>query len=192
VRITAGTLRGTVVRAPKGVSVRPTPDRVRQALFNFLGDGIKDARFLDMFAGTGIVGLEAVSRGAAFVLFVERRPELAGRIRTLVEDAGVADRTQAETVDAFALVPRLVRRTEKAYDVVFIDPPYRRTSVVAPGTPVGDVIEDLALYGLLSEESVVVVEHASGSAVASAWPSFGEPETRRYGEVALSFLHGKT
>jgi len=191
VRITGGTMRGTVVRAPNGPSVRPTPDRVRVALFNLLGDAIVQARFLDMFAGTGIVGLEAASRGVSFVLLVEKRRKLVQRIRMLLEAAGVGCRAMVETLDAFSLAPRLVRRSEPPFDVVFLDPPYKLTSPLAPGTPVGDIMEDLALYGLLTDDGVVVVEHASRSAVAPEWESFAEPETRRYGDVALSFFRGR-
>jgi 16S rRNA (guanine966-N2)-methyltransferase len=118
-RIIAGSWRGRRLIFPPNTSVRPTPDRARETLFNWLRDRIEGARCLDLYAGSGILGFEALSRGAGEVWFIERDRALADAIathaRVLAADARVAN----EDVERF-----LERRDTGAFDIVFVDPPY--------------------------------------------------------------------
>jgi 16S rRNA (guanine966-N2)-methyltransferase len=126
-RIVAGTFRGRPLVAPKGQSTRPTADRTRQALFNVLEHAawappLEGVRVLDAFAGSGALGLEAISRGAAFALLLDLSEAARAAIRTNAASLGVADRTRIEPRDATSLRARAPG--EPPFDVAFLDPPY--------------------------------------------------------------------
>ncbi len=127
-RIIAGQLKGRRLRAPKGDDVRPTSDKVKGALFNILGLRIEGARVIDLFAGTGAVGIEAVSRGAAHALFVEADPTARAALKANLAACGVSEEdTDVWTTGGVAgLISHLKRHPEFMYDLVFADPPYHR------------------------------------------------------------------
>lgn len=120
VRIIGGRLRGSKLRVPEVAGLRPTPDRVRETLFNWLGQDLQGLRCLDLFAGSGALGLEAASRGAARVDMVERHAQLAHALREAARRLG-ADAVQVHTADALGFAAAC---TPGSYDVVFIDPPF--------------------------------------------------------------------
>lgn len=119
VRIIGGSWRGRRIRVPAGTSVRPTPDRVRETLFNWLTDVVPGARCLDLFSGTGVLGLEALSRGAREVWLAERDPVLVRALGELKEELGA----NARIVPGDAL-ELLGRPAKESFDIVFADPPY--------------------------------------------------------------------
>jgi 16S rRNA (guanine966-N2)-methyltransferase len=121
-RIIGGEFRGRRLGFPPLPGLRPTPDRVRQTLFDWLAPVIHGSRCLDLFAGSGALGLEALSRGASAVTFVEREPEALGAIRDHLTTLGA----QAETClgDALSVLPTLAVGKSSRYDVVFVDPPF--------------------------------------------------------------------
>jgi 16S rRNA (guanine966-N2)-methyltransferase len=125
VRIVAGRFRGKSLAAPQSRDIRPTSDRLRESMFNILAHGfddpIEDARVLDLFSGTGALGLEALSRGARFCLFVEEAAEARGLIRTNVEALGLGGATKLWRRDATKLGPR---SAVEPFDLAFLDPPY--------------------------------------------------------------------
>ena len=118
-RIIAGSARGRRLVGPSSEGTRPLSDRAREALFNILGPGIRDERFLDLFAGTGAVGLEALSRGAASATFVEQGRDALGDIRANLAELGFGDRGTVVAGDVFGFVGR----TREQFDVVFSGPP---------------------------------------------------------------------
>ncbi len=169
-RVTGGKWRGRTLVAPKGGATRPTTDMVRQALFNIVGPEVKGARVLDLCAGTGAVGLEALSRGAAAAVAVEparaalsalekNRAALGAGLEIVAQEAARALRTLAARGDRF--------------DLVFIDPPYR--------IAVDDWLATLP--PLLDEDAVVILERSSRDAIPPA--PWGEPRVREYGDTAL-------
>jgi 16S rRNA (guanine966-N2)-methyltransferase len=119
VRIIGGEWRSRRLTIAEGTPVRPTPDRVRETLFNWLRDAIPGSRCLDLYAGTGVLGFEALSRGAAEVCFVERDPVLAGALRAHAGTLGVDPRIVRQDVESF-----LRGAPAEPFDVVFLDPPY--------------------------------------------------------------------
>jgi 16S rRNA (guanine966-N2)-methyltransferase len=121
VRIVGGTWRSRLIEVPRLPGLRPTPDRVRETLFNWLGQDLDGLRCLDLFAGTGVLGLEAASRGAARVTLVERDPRAAAALRTTVQSLNA---TQVEVVRADAV--EFACSTARKFDLVFLDPPYRQ------------------------------------------------------------------
>jgi 16S rRNA (guanine966-N2)-methyltransferase len=126
VRIIGGYWRGRRLRLAAGAAIRPTPDRVRQTLFDWLQPRISDARCLDLFAGSGALGIEALSRGAGEVVFVDRDARVVRQVRAALEDLGVTA-PQVYTADAFAFL----RRDVQPFDVVFLDPPFA-SGLLAP------------------------------------------------------------
>jgi 16S rRNA (guanine966-N2)-methyltransferase len=124
VRIIAGEWRGRRIAAPKGRAVRPTSDRAREAWMSIVHPRLPGARVLDLFAGTGALGLEALSRGAAFVDFVEKSSRTARVLRENVEALGAGDRCEVHVDDALRFIARRPSDAP-AYDIAFADPPYR-------------------------------------------------------------------
>jgi 16S rRNA (guanine966-N2)-methyltransferase len=144
-RVVAGAYGGRRLAAPDGSATRPTSDRVREALFSVLGTSVHGARVLDLFAGSGALGIEALSRGAASAVFVDRAPRAIGAVRANLAALGID--ADVRRIEARAWLRTASARSE-AYDLVFLDPPYRRaaelgrelseglTAVLAPGARV--------------------------------------------------------
>lgn len=153
VRIIAGEWRGRRIAVPEGTSVRPTPDRVRETLFNWLQRSLPGARCLDLFAGTGVLGFEALSRGAAHVTFIERDAKL---VAALAETARML-RTEPEIVRRDALA--FLREPPSArFDIVFLDPPFAE--------PIAPLLELLPPW--LAPHAVVYVERGRGEGLPDA------------------------
>ena len=177
-RVVAGELRGRRLVAPSGSSTRPTADRVREALFSILGD-VSGARVLDLFAGSGALGLEAASRGAESVVLVERdrgAAKVAQRNAEAVAKSGAA-RALVEQVAASTFLQRSGRR----FDLVFIDPPYD-----LPDADLTAVLIDLA--PLLMHPATVVVERARKAGPLDPPGDLALERTRDYGDTTLHFL----
>jgi 16S rRNA (guanine(966)-N(2))-methyltransferase RsmD len=127
-RVIAGTARGVPLTAPRDRSTRPITDRVKETLFAILGDRVPDARVLDLYAGSGAVGIEALSRGAASVDFVERARESLSVLRANLERTRLGDAARVHAAD----VERFVATTDARWDLVVADPPYEARAIVAP------------------------------------------------------------
>lgn len=119
-RITGGQFKNRTLKAPKVETTRPTSSKVRQAVFNLCQHYLEDADVLDVFAGSGAIGLEALSRGAAHATFIEKNRVALGALKSNIETLGVADQTTVYASDA----ERKVRQLKTRYDLVFLDPPY--------------------------------------------------------------------
>jgi 16S rRNA (guanine966-N2)-methyltransferase len=182
-RIIGGTARGRRLKAPAGERTRPTADRVREALFSSLDSELgtmTGLRFLDLYAGSGAVGLEARSRGAGAVTLVEQDRRTAALIRDNLRGLGF---TQVDVV-AGSVARVLSEPPEAPYDVVFLDPPYP--------LPTEQVLADLVAIvgqGWLTDSGVVVVERATRSGELP-WPAgLAAARSRRYGETTLWYGH---
>jgi 16S rRNA (guanine966-N2)-methyltransferase len=183
-RIIGGSAGGRRIQAPRGAATRPTSDRVREALFSAVEawcGSLSGLRFLDLYAGSGAVGLEAWSRGAGVVTLVEHDRRTAGLIRDNARAIGFA---RPEVLSAS--VPTVLQRPPAApYDVVFLDPPYPRAD-----EQVGDDLTALVAQGWLVPEALVVVERSVRSD-PPAWPDgFTDHREKRYGETVLWYGHG--
>ncbi|MGZ8363673.1 MAG: 16S rRNA (guanine(966)-N(2))-methyltransferase RsmD [Caulobacteraceae bacterium] len=181
-RIVSGTLRGRPVRAPEGLDTRPTSDRARQAVFNILehapwSDGIGGLRVLDLFAGSGAMGLEALSRGAASCLFVETAEPACAAIRANIAVFKLEDRARLLRMDAVKLGQRPPH--EPAFNLAFLDPPYRKG--------LGELaLSALDEGGWLAGDSVVVLERAADEPLAHT--GFTLLDERVYGAARVAFL----
>lgn len=179
-RVIAGEAKGRRLSGVRQSDVRPTTDRVREALFSTLGPAVSGARVLDLFAGTGAVGIEALSRGAAAAVFVDTDPEAVASIRANLDLTNLAGRASIHRMSAEQFVSRGTGPAGGAFDLVFADPPY------GAGFP-AELLAALAAGGMLAERGEVVVESA---ALAEAPPVAGLAPLllRRYGDTSLVFL----
>jgi 16S rRNA (guanine966-N2)-methyltransferase len=144
VRVVAGRFGGRTLVAPRGQATRPTSDRVREALFSILGpDLVEGARVLDLFAGSGALGLEALSRGAAQAAFVDSSSAAVAAVRRNLDALGVEAEVRRQ--DALAYL-RTASRDARLYDLVFLDPPYRHARALGPelSTALGPVLDPRA------------------------------------------------
>jgi 16S rRNA (guanine966-N2)-methyltransferase len=180
-RIVAGKFRGKALTSPSEGDIRPTSDRARESIFNILGSRLgpvlEGKRVLDLFAGTGALGLEALSRGAAHVTFVEPGAEARGLIRDHIEAFGVAGISKLLRRDATALG---APGTFGQFDLVFLDPPYRQG--------LGEkALAEVARHGWLSPGATVVWEEAAEADITVP-EGFTLDDERRYGAAAVRFL----
>jgi 16S rRNA (guanine966-N2)-methyltransferase len=179
-RIVGGRLRGRSLAGPTAEGIRPTSDRLREAIFNVLAhaydDPVDGARVLDLFAGTGALGIEAVSRGAAYALFVDDGAPARALIRQNLEALGLAGSTRLFRRDATRMGPAA---PNPPFDLVFCDPPYNRN--LAP-----PALAACAAGGWLTPGALIVVEEAAVAEMA--WPpGFVELERRVYGDTQVAF-----
>lgn len=184
-RIVAGVAGGRRIAMPPGRDTRPTSDRVREALFASLLSELADFEgraFLDLYAGSGAVGCEALSRGAAYALLVESDRKAAAVIRQNLRELRLAGgELVVGSVERIAASP-----AGRAYDVAFLDPPY-----ALAGDRVGDVLADLRRNGWLAPDAIVVVERSARSA-DFGWPEgFTAARSRRYGDTVLWYGHAE-
>ena len=181
-RIVAGKFRGRAIAAPAHEGLRPTSDRVRESLFNILAHGIADfelagARVIDLFAGTGALGLEAISRGAAYCLFVEDNADARALIRQNVEAFGLTGETRIYRRDATGLGPA---SNKDSYSLAFLDPPY--------GKGLGEkALTILADGNWLIANAICVLEERAGTEIKLP-PAYTLLDTRTYGDTEVRFL----
>jgi 16S rRNA (guanine966-N2)-methyltransferase len=183
-RIVAGTLRGRPLVAPKGQSTRPTADRTRQAIFNVLehaawSPGLAERRVIDLFAGSGALGIEAVSHGAAFCLFVDRGEPARAAIRANLTALGVGHRARIDRRDATA-IGRLAPGDGEPFDLAFLDPPYGQ-DLAEPA------LGALAAGGWLAADAVAVVERGLDDP-SPLPPGYIALDERTWGAARVSFL----
>lgn len=175
-RVIAGSARGVRLVAPEGLETRPTSDRVREALFNILGPRLQGAHFLDLFAGTGANGVEALSRGATRAVFVENNRAACACIlqnleKTKLGDGGTLFRTA---------LPEALARVPGNFDLVFVDPPYRYPDYQ-------DILKALQDYERLAPQAVVVVEHEAKVQLPEMVGTLQRTREARYGQTTLAF-----
>lgn len=180
-RVIGGHDRGRHLRAPRGLRTRPTADRVRVTLFDVIGPAVAGARVLDLFAGSGAVGIEALSRGAARVVLVERDPAALRALRANLATLG-APRAAARVMagDVLRTLPEIAAQ-EGPFDFVFVDPPYATTLAAR-------TLAALAASRVCRDGTEVIVQHSTRTALSPVPGLAAHRRPRRFGETALTFL----
>jgi 16S rRNA (guanine(966)-N(2))-methyltransferase RsmD len=176
-RIIAGAFKGRRLAPVKG-RIRPTAAMVREAVFNILGAGVPGERVLDLFAGTGALGIEALSRGAAAAVFVEEHPQSLKVLRRNLEDLGLLDQTTVWPLPVAAALKKLAARGER-FGLAFLDPPYHGGAAAA--------LNGLAALSLLRPGARVVVEHSRRETLPERCGPLERLEVRRYGDTQVAF-----
>jgi 16S rRNA (guanine966-N2)-methyltransferase len=181
-RIIAGSAKGRRLATPARIKgrppIRPTSDRAREALFSIIGRAVIEARVLDLFAGTGALGLEALSRGAAFALFVDRNQQAAALIRENIDLCGFAERARIlqRDLDKGLAFPE----DQEAFSLVFLDPPYGSNLAQ-------QLLAELAAGRHLADDGLVVAEDAAGERLPETSGRLQLIDRRRYGDTGFWF-----
>lgn len=178
-RVIAGEAKGLKLRT-RGYDVRPTLARVKKSLFSILGDAVVDARFLDLFSGTGNIGIEALSRGASEAVFVERGIIQVKTIMDNVKRAHLEERTRVLRMNVAAAVKKL-HKEETQFDIIFFAPPFKK--YLAKST-----LELLDKHALTAEDSIIIAEHHLSERIPDSFAHFSLWRKERYGDHGLTFF----
>jgi 16S rRNA (guanine966-N2)-methyltransferase len=187
-RITGGNAARRILKVPKGLAVRPTPDLVKQAVFNSLGVRVVGARVLELFAGTGALSLECLSRGASSALCVEKSSRHAEMLRQNFQVAGFpADSLQVRVQDVFAALAQLAAASER-FGLILADPPYGEKNVGRRSTSLAQqLLDDVWLPSLLQPDGLLVLGHTKRDtlSVPELWH---EKKLLKHGDSVMRFL----
>ena len=178
-RIIGGSARGRSIVAPAGSKTRPTQDYVRESLFNIIRWDVQDARVLDLFAGTGALSLEALSRGAKEAVLIDMDRDACNAIKKNMETSRLGEQCRLIARDYRQAMDALAKEGQK-FDVVFIDPPYKMENT-------GDMCAQLLDKGLLSDSFLIIVEHRRGMAPLLDL-RFEAFDLRKYGDTEITFV----
>ncbi len=181
VRVIGGTARGRKLYLPKGHPVRPTADRVKEAVFNILQAFPFPEKVLDLYAGIGSLGIEFLSRGAEQAVFIEKDRSLSAVLKKNLEHAKLKEMAEVRIGDVFKEIPRLGNSGQKPFDVVVMDPPYDR----------GHISKTLHLLhesGVMKQDAIVIIEHSPWEEIGQGDSVFKVFDHRSYGQTLISFL----
>ena len=173
-RVISGTARGCRLKEPKGRDIRPTTDKVKEALFNIIQFDVAGSRVLDMFAGTGQLGIEALSRGAAEAVFVDSSAAAAAIVRENVRLAGVEDRAEVLKGDSLTSIRGL-----EPFDLIFLDPPYSKGLLEQALAAINE-------FDILRENGIIICELPSDDSVPDAPGGCRAGREYRYGKIRLA------
>ena len=176
-RVITGTARGRHLKELEGMETRPTTDRVKEGMFSALQFEIEGRRVLDLFAGTGQLGIECLSRGAASAVFVDRRPDAVKLIRENLKITELQDRARVVQGDSL----EFLRPLREKFDIVLLDPPYD-TGVLE------EAVEQLTAFDILNPHGIIVAEHPAGSPPPAVQPPYQVRRTYRYGRIGLTMI----
>lgn len=183
-RVIAGKYRRRLLKTLRGRALRPTSDRLRETLFNILGASVEDSVFVDLYAGTGAIGIEALSRGAAEVIFIEKHASAANLIRRNLESLGALSGAVILAVDAVRGLDQIAHRRfgeRLQADYIFLDPPYAALEEYLR------VLEYLDQSKLLAPSGIIIVEHRSGLELPERLSQIERVRLVEQGDAALSF-----
>jgi 16S rRNA (guanine966-N2)-methyltransferase len=183
-RIIAGIYRSRILKSLKGQALRPTSDRLRETLFNVLGSAIGGSRFIDVFAGTGAVGIEALSRGASEAVFIENHAPAAALIRRNLESLDIRSGATVLVSDALRGLEKLAARhrsAEPGYDFAFVDPPYAAAQEYA------QILRCLGVASILRPHAKIVFEHRRNFELPESSGSLRRVRVLRQGDATLTF-----
>jgi 16S rRNA (guanine(966)-N(2))-methyltransferase RsmD len=187
-RVIAGEFRSRRLDTPRGMATRPTSDKLRETLFNVLGASVAGAKFVDLYAGSGAVGIEAISRGAGFVWFAEKAPPAVAAIRANLRALKIAGGYALEDRGVVRLLGSLGKGARGEVDVLFLDPPYEaaeeyKRTMELLGEHAGSV---------LAADAVVIAEHAGKQGLAEEFGELKRVRVLQQGDAALSFYRKKS
>ena len=180
IRIIGGELKGRKLVTVAGKETRPTADRVRESIFNIIGDFVRNARVLDLYAGTGAMGLEALSRGAKLVFFVENHKTALAALAKNIKKCSLENKTGTIRWNILDNLT-ILQSHRPAFDLVFIDPPYNK-DMIRP------TLSHLARCQCLANGAHLAIEHSPLEPVPANRPEFEMDDQRRYGKTLVSFL----
>lgn len=179
-RVISGALKGRRLVAPAGITTRPTADRIKESVFNILADTTRNKRVLDLFAGTGALGIEALSRGATVAFFIDQSNAALSAIRRNIRDLKLDDRARVIRWNILKNLNCLISERQ-GFDLIFMDPPYETNAVAATLTA-------LASSGALAPGARVVIEHSVNESITAPIDEMVLADQRRFGKTLVSFM----
>ena len=179
IRVISGSYKGRRLKLVPSPSVRPMQDKVKGALFSILGDRLKGSMCLDGFAGTGSVGIEALSRGAYLAIFVEENRKIAQTLRENLELTGFSDRAEIYCLDVIKAL-KVIDKGNAKFDIVFIGAPYNDPALKK-------TLECISLMDIIEKNGIVVAEHSIRDELALSYNKLSLLKDSRYGDTVLSF-----
>jgi len=182
-RVISGTARGRSLKPVPGMGTRPTTDKVKEALFSMIGPYFDGGCVLDLFAGTGGLGIEALSRGAEQAIFVDKDPKAVEVVKHNVQAAGVAEQSEVYRNDAKRAIKALTKR-DISFELIFLDPPYRLKDA-------DELLEGMWNDGLISEDATIVVEHDSKHEYPEEIGPLYVWKKTEYGEIGITVYRVK-
>ena len=177
-RVITGSARGRRLKELEGMETRPTTDRVKEGLFNVLQFDIEGRKVLDLFAGTGQLGIECLSRGAASAVFVDRRPDAAALTRENLKLCDLTDRSRVVAGDSM----EFLKAAREKYDLIFLDPPYQSDLL-------DRALEAIARFDILREHGIIVCESAAERTIPQLEAPYERGREYRYGKIKLTLFH---
>ncbi len=177
-RVLTGQSKGKRLKVPRGKSLRPTASRIKKSIFDILGTEVAGTRVLDLFSGSGNLGIEALSLGADSCVFVEKNPATAGIIAQNLRSLGYTEQSKILNFD-FRKALSMLSAENRGFDLVFVDPPYELYEKTGPHELARDI------RSVIGEKGVMVIEHPSGNVINSEGL---DVRTRKYGGTSVSFL----
>lgn len=177
-RVITGSARGRKLKAPKGMTTRPTTDRVKEALFNVLGTRVEDAKVLDLFAGSGGIGIEALSRGALSVIFIEENAKVIEVINDNLLMTGLNSGATVYRNNVYRALEKL--QGKHKFDIIFIDPPYQQGYEV-------QCLKRIHSYKLLGDDGLVVVESSKRDELPDQVGDLSMIRSQHYGDTKLTY-----
>ena len=178
-RVISGKARGLKLDTPKNLDVRPTTDRVKESLFNIINPYIRESNILDLFAGTGSLGIECLSRGAKNCVFVDKSKDSIGIVKSNVKKARVDNESTILNIDLKDAVKRLSVQNQK-FDVIFMDPPYYENMFI-------DCLKSIDELNLLKEDGLIVVEHDTKDLFDDSIGRLYKSREKKYGNTTITF-----
>ena len=180
-RVISGRCKGRKLKAHKSMITRPTTDKVKESLFNIIGPNLSGERVLDLFAGSGALGIEALSRGASTALFVEKNFSVSRILHENIAFCKLGGQAEVLVMNAKQAIDRLSTNGMQPFDLVFIDPPYKMAQDVI------ELIETMCANNLLSEEALVIVEHDGKVTMPDCIAALEQFRQEKYGETRITF-----
>ena len=178
-RVISGKARGLKLDTPKNLDVRPTTDRVKESLFNIINPYIRESNILDLFAGTGSLGIECLSRGAKNCVFVDKSKDSIGIVKSNVKKARVDNESTILNIDFKDAVKRVSVQNQK-FDVIFMDPPYYENMFI-------DCLKSIDELNLLKEDGLIVVEHDTKDLFDDSIGRLYKSREKKYGNTTITF-----
>jgi 16S rRNA (guanine966-N2)-methyltransferase len=178
-RIITGIAKGRKILAPEGMDTRPTSDRVKESVFNIISKKVYGARVLDLFSGTGNLGLESLSRGADWCTFIEKNKNTHKILIENINNLGFKDKSQVYNNDAFEVIEMIGKNTTK-YDIIFLDPPYSKGLIEKAILKIDEI-------NLINSDGIIMSEYDENDVIPEAINNFKIYRTEKYGRTKISF-----
>ncbi|SKA92313.1 16S rRNA (guanine(966)-N(2))-methyltransferase RsmD [Caloramator quimbayensis] len=178
-RIITGIAKGRKIKVPEGNNTRPTLDRVKESIFNIVNNRIPDSFILDLFAGSGNLGLECISRGSKSCIFCEKNKTAFSYLKENVINLGFNSNCELYNHDAFFVLKKCAQRNLK-FDIIFLDPPYGRNLII-------ESLKNIDCYNLLDTNGIIITEYDENDIIPDKIGHFTKYRTEKYGRVRISF-----